>query len=127
MNQDIEQYIEEQLQEFGPYMVQELTGALTRMHLNDSLELSNSIRTEVDKIRLQLIFDEYGRMRDMGAGKGGRGKQIESVAGNKKQWQGRKPANWYSKTAYGMLDGLIEKISFGYMEKSVESFKEALQ
>lgn len=77
--------------------------------------------------KYQLSFNEYLRMVDMGTGRGGRGKRTETLEGNRKKWEGRKPKKFYSKTAYGSLNNLILNLLNNYQESTAETIKTAMQ
>jgi len=126
-------YISDSLAAWGEEVDSELKKALQRMDVSVTNDLYNSLLFQVLRAtgahdgRYQLSFHEYGRFVDMGTGKGGRRRAVESVAGNRKKWIGRKPKKFYSKTVYGMLNRLIEQVIYGYQEVSASTIKTALQ
>ena len=78
--------------------------------------------------KLELIFNEYGRMVDMGVGKGNalgdnRLKRIEKLTVKGK----RKPRKFYSPTVYGLLNPLINELQYGYTESIKQQLKLSLE
>jgi hypothetical protein len=133
MNQKQLDFISDELENWAEEVETELKKALQRMHIGVSDELFQSIKSQVIRAsttgdgKFMLSFLEYGRMVDIGTGRGGRGKAVENRKKNRQAWAGRKPKKFYSKTAYGMLNRLIENIMYGYQEASAETVKSALQ
>ena len=75
--------------------------------------------------RYALSFLQYGRMVDMGAG---RGRKIESAAGNRELLtKTREAKKWYSKTAYGSLNMLIKRLAENYQEGVIYTVKHELK
>jgi hypothetical protein len=126
-------FIEDSLNEWASLVDEQLKAAMNRMNISVTNDLYNSILFQVIRAtaghdgRAVLSFHEYGRFVDMGTGKGGRGKAVESLKKNRKAWEGRKPKKFYSKTSYGMLNRLIEQLIYGYQVASTETVKTALQ
>lgn len=107
----------------------------------DTGDLKNSISSQVAKLTAaggtaELKFKDYGRFLDMGVG---RGHPIGSVAKNRdmvvlatngrvRNAQGvRKPVKFYSKIAYGKLNGLMQDLLYGLTEETIEKLKTELQ
>ena len=132
MDQSRLNFIDDELNEWGELVNQELRKALTRMGIGVTDELYQSIAYQVMQAaaghdgKYNLSFHEYGRFRDMGTGKGGRGAFKETTSGNRKKWVGRKPKKFYSRTVYGMLNRLIESLLYGYQTASADGIKTAL-
>ena len=103
-----------------------LKAHLVRLKINDTLTLSNSVNSKVTgangSLKIDLHFTDYGRYRDMGAGR----KKIESTAGNRALitgQAGRKPARWYSKPFYSRLHALQGITSASMQEKVVSAIQ----
>lgn len=127
------QFIDDELNDWGELVDGELRKALTRMGIGVTDELYQSIAYQVAQAaaghdgKYNLLFNEYGRFRDMGTGRGGRGGFKETTAGNRRKWVGRKPKKFYSRTVYGMLNRLIESLLYGYQQATADGIKEVLQ
>lgn len=126
-------FISESLNDWAGVVDERLKATLQRMGIGITDELYNSLLFQLIRAtsghdgRYMLSFNEYGRMVDMGTGKGGRGMAVESMKKNRKAWEGRKPKKFYSKTVYGALNRLIEQLVYGYQEATAETVKTALQ
>jgi len=124
-----EQFVAQELEAWGEDLEREMRKALLGLRVGDTGELSKSIRAEVLKAtsgsqgKLLLHFLGYGRMVDIGTGRGGRGVLVESRVKNRQAWRGRRPRKFYSKTAYGMLNGLIERLISSYQLHTTDTIK----
>ena len=125
------QFVSDELDAWGDDLEREMRKALRGLKVGDTDALYKSFRHEVLKAssgndgKLLISFLGYGRMVDIGTGRGGRGVAVESRAKNRQAWRGRRPKKFYSKTAYGMLNGLIERLMAGYQEHTAETVKTA--
>lgn len=116
-----------------------LKSEIKRLNIGVSDELYSSVKSKVVEKALSLIeynlsFNEYGRFRDMGAGR----KKIESQQGNgdliqKKYFYGnkkqelRKPKKWYSKTFYGRLYALQGVLGASISEQAISAVLDPLK
>lgn len=74
-----------------------------------------------------LSFAEWGRMIDMGVGRGhplGGLKATREALGEDSK--GRKPRKFYSPIAYGKLNGLMGDLLYGYTEETKAIIKKEL-
>lgn len=126
-----EHFVARELEAWGEDLQREMRKALRGLRVGVSDDLYRSLNTQVFKAgsgndgKLYVSFLGYGRMVDIGTGRGGRSKTLESRAGNRQAWTGRRPKKFYSKTAYGMLNGLIERLLSGYQTHTAETIKSA--
>ena len=134
MNQAKLDFIDDELNDWGELVDQELRKALTRMGIGVTDELYQSISYQVAKAaaghdgRYNLSFNEYGRMRDMGVGRGYKLAWLpQTTVRNRKKWVGRKPKTYYSRTVYGMINRLIESLLYGYQVETSNVVKEAVK
>jgi len=107
-----ETFINEELESFQGYLTGLLKDRLTQRNINYSDELLNSISTEVATNELRLLFNDSGRMHDMGAGRGYHKGKFMGSEDRVRFLKGRKPSKWYSRPAYGATYGtLVENLS----------------
>ena len=120
-----QEFVEHELQEWGSLVETRLEQALDArgVGVTDALRASLAFRvmrgSGSNKGSYQLLFNESGRMVDMGSGRGVRGLQSDTrkeSAVKKSNANVRKPKKWYSKTFYGSLNNLITRLSRNYAE-----------
>lgn len=105
------------LQEFGTeHLLQQARQRIKGRNITVDEELLQSLAVTVATNELQLWFKDYGRMHDMGAGRGYRkGKYLGSEERGQ-LLKGRKPSKWYSRLAWGSVYGtLVDKLSNSYI------------
>lgn len=124
-------FIQNELRDFSFLLQLELKRELKKRNINITGDLINSVQAKLfaagagNAGRLQLIFKDYGRFVDMGAGV-----KTQSIAKNGKliRSRKRKPNKWYSKTAYGMIYGtFLNQVRENWAKNSTEIIKQALQ
>lgn len=133
MNGDLKQtFILHVMRETMDLMNSALVASIRKNKIGASNDLVNSIRTESFTSGQgaigRLIFDEQGRMVDMGVGRkyplGGIQAVTETLLSSNKEGialvkkQGRRPKKWYSKVAYGKLEFLEKKLMYGFTEEA---------
>lgn len=130
MSESKTDFLRRESQEFAEFLEGLLTNEARRLKLQNSEDLLSSIRvlamaSGAEGAEILVRFATHGRFRDMGAGSGyHKGKPISD--GERQalvRGKARKPAKWYSKTAYGSLNTLIGNLSNKYVEQVVESAK----
>jgi hypothetical protein len=124
-------FVEEQLNWWSDYVADLVIRALIRRKINITADLVNSVRGQAQNDVGQLIFTTYGRMVDMGAGRGYR-KGIQSLSHTRETLMlgrnaGRKPKKFYSPIAYGTLNRLIQRIVSEYQESIIYGLKKPLE
>ena len=85
----------------------------------------------------ELLFKEYGRMVDMGAGRGHPlgGLAATKVALKSRQYEGlalikdkvRKPKKFYSPIVYGKLNYLQNRLLYGYTQETIAMLKKEME
>jgi hypothetical protein len=120
-----ENFIHHELDAWADRVTNAVIRSLKREKIGITQELRNSIKSRAKQNIGELLFTEYGRFVDMGAGKGSR-KGIESIASNRAVLTGRRPKKFYSKTAYGTLSSLIQALVSNYREHVVYQAKNHL-
>lgn len=126
-------FIEEELAKWAVFVDAKVKGAVASNKIGVTNDGLRSIAYQVFRSttgndgKYQLSFNEYLRMVDMGTGRGGRGKRVETLEGNRKKWEGRKPKKFYSKPVYGELNKLILNLLNNYQESTAETIKTAIQ
>lgn len=109
-----------------------LKEALDKRGVGVSEQLRNSLSFRIlqatgrNKGGYQLIFHEYGRMIDMGAG---RGAGLQSKANkqrvlDKVNANSRRPKKWYAKTFYGEIGSLVAALSKNYADYAAKRITE---
>ena len=122
------------LNRYGNRTETELKRAIARMKIMDTDSLHKSVSYKSSRAgsghqgSVEIIFKEYGRRVDMGAGKGrslqtNRDRRIEKMTVKGK----RKPRKFYSKTAYGLITPLINDLQYGYTEEVKQKIKQSLE
>jgi hypothetical protein len=119
-----ELFIQEELQSFSTYLVQQAKQTLVRRRIRVNDELLNSLAAEAALDELRLSFAMGGRFTDMGAG---RAYHKGTYTGNRKDvslLKGRKAKKWYSRTAYGAVYGtLVNNLSNKYIAHIADGLK----
>lgn len=133
-------YIERALAEYMR-SVQGTMELVLAKRANDTGDLKNSISSQVSKLTTaggtaELKFKDYGRFIDMGVGKGhpigaaAKNRDMVVLATNGKIRNAkpvRKPVKFYSKIAYGKLNGLMQDLLYRLTEETLEKLKNELQ
>lgn len=129
------EFIEHELRAWAAMVDENLKTALSDKGIGISESLRRSLAYRIlaagsgHKGRYQLVFNEYGRFVDMGAGKpkGLQSEQNKRAAIMRASGQSRRPKKWYSRTVYGSLSSLINRLVKNYAEFSVKYIKELQQ
>ncbi len=129
------QFIEDELQNWAQWIDQQLREKFDKLDIGYTNDLINSLAYQVfnqsglNDGEYQLSYLEYGRMVDMGAGRG----SSHRIEGNRRAFKAasdqkvRKPKKWYAKTTYGGLNRLINALINGYQPAIINTLKENLQ
>ncbi len=124
-----QEFIQHELAEWAQLVDERLKAALNKKDVGISDEMRKSLAFRIaaaagtHRGQYKLIFHEYGRFVDMGKGRLPKG--LETMS--RKQAilnKGRKPKKWYSKTFYGSLNNLIERLVKNYSAFVVKHLKE---
>jgi hypothetical protein len=130
------EFIEHELREWAAMVDDNLRTQLSQKDIGITESMRRSLAYRIlaasgsHKGQYQLIFHEYGRFVDMGAGRNGKGLQSERnkrEAINRATGKNRRPKKWYSKTFYGSLTSLINRLVRNYSEFVVQHMKELEQ
>jgi hypothetical protein len=142
MNGDLKQtFILQALAEYNQRVQIAMRRMMRKMKVGVSEEGFNSIAYNVAQqgagAASKLSFKEYLRMVDMGVGRSHPlgGLKAVTLALKSKNQVGkalvkdntRKPKKVYSKTAYGNLTWLNNKLLYGFTEETIELLKKELQ
>lgn len=121
-------FIAQLVDEWSDTVATRVLESLNKKRIGITDELRQSVKGQARANVGELLFKEYGRFRDMGAGSGWN-KGIETRSGNRQRYlkQGRKPNKFYSKVAYGTLSGLIRDLTHTYMDNIVYTAKKNLE
>jgi hypothetical protein len=124
-------FIYEQLADWGAELEDKLRAQLQSMNIGVTGELLRSLSYQViqtpgdDSARIEISFAEWGRMVDMGAGRGHKIGGVEgarnAILNKSRKLNGRPAKKFYSKTAYGMLGRLAYRIENNYTEAVIAS------
>ena len=99
-------------------MVRNMISAAQSMGIGVTGSLISSIKQRVAGHVGMLIFNQSGRYRDMGVGRGVSLQEVKTVARG-----GRKVGRFYSKTAYKEVSTLVYNISSKYVEETVQQMQ----
>jgi hypothetical protein len=133
-------FIERALRQYNAAVEKDMKAAAARLKVGATGEGIKSIDTIVSMKgaggAAMIRFKEYLRMVDMGAGRkhpiGGLKQTVVSLKAQEKKGLAfakdntRKPKKIYSKTAYGNLTYLQNKLLYGLTEEAVQSLKKEL-
>ena len=122
-------FIRKALQEYMTDVIAAMRREIQRRGLKDTGDLLESLSYNVYQRDAQgngtLSFAEWGRMLDMGVGRGhplGGLKNLEDALSQKRgKDRVRKPQQIYSPIAYGKLNGLIGELSYGFTEETKQA------
>lgn len=126
-------FIENALVQYGEDVQREMRRQIKFMGVLDTNKLYNSIRYSVNRSNssqgeLKLIFTEYGRMVDMGAGKGVKSnREKRMVFVKSRNNEARKARKIYSPIAYGLISKLSGTLQYGYTQDIIKSIKSKLK
>lgn len=139
MNGDLKQtFILKCVQDYLQSVEVALQALIRRKNIGVTDDLVNSIRSRAYQAAAgasgDLLFKEYGRMVDMGAGRGHplgglAATKVELKASNTKglaliKDKVRKPKKWYSPTVYGKLTYLQNKLLYGFTQEAIDQLKQ---
>lgn len=112
----------------------DLRAAIVKKKIGDTGNLSKNLRFKIvhaangDPVKVIFDMEYYGRMVDMGVGKG---VKLGDVKGNyalarANGLKGRRPKKWFSKTFYSDLNALQYKLKTAYGINAVNMVNEGL-
>lgn len=126
-------FIQDALVQYGEDVQSEMRRQIKKMGVQDTNKLHNSIRYSVNRSQysqgeLKLIFTEYGRMVDMGAGKGVKSnREKRMIFVKSRNNEARKARKIYSPIAYGLISKLSGTLQYGYTQDVIKSIKSKLK
>ncbi len=123
--QNQQNFINHELDAWADRVADAVIAGLKKNKIGITQELRDSVKARARQNVGELLFKEYGRFVDMGAGKGSK-RGIESISSNRAALTGRRPKKFYSKTAYGTLGSLINALLSNYQEHIVYQAKTQL-
>jgi hypothetical protein len=135
MDAEKKQFIYDALTEWAPWIHGRLLSEFSKMDIGVTEELLHSLGYKVftqsglDGGKYELSFLEYGRMLDMGVGRG----VSSSIAANARAYRKasdhkiRQAKKWYSKTTYGGLNRLIRMVIDGYQPAIINTIKTPME
>ena len=134
MDADKLKFIDNELHQWADWIDKKLREKFTKMDIGVTDELLNSLGYQVfnksglNDGQYSLSFLEYGRMLDIGAGRGSSQRISNARNAYKEASENkiRKPKKWYSKTTYGGLNRLINALINGYQPAIINTVKENL-
>lgn len=135
-------FIQRAVQRYADDVISAMERKMQRMKVIDTSALRESLDSNVGvdgsgNAVGKLLFLQYGRYIDMGVGRGNPvGGDVQNLQNRIlasegkdrfKNKSGRKPRKIYSPIAYGKLNGLIEDISYGFTQETINSIKKELE
>lgn len=122
-----QEFVAKALREWSSDVERELRKMLVKHDHRVTGELLASVGSFARPWDTDIMFDEVGRFVDMGVGRSAAGETIESNGYVYAAMGKRRRDPWYSRTAYGMLNALIDEIQFGYGTEALDVMKKPLQ
>ncbi len=122
------EFVDHTLRTWAEITEQKLRAALEKRGVGVTDALAQSLAFRVlqasgrNKGGYQLMFHEYGRMIDMGAGRGSglQSKARRDDKAAKLNANIRKPKKWYAKTFYGEIGSLVAALSRNYADYAAQ-------
>jgi hypothetical protein len=123
IKQSPEEFQAEETAEHARWLAERLSRELKRRGIGITDELFRSIVATAFPDGVDLSFLTYGRMRDMGAGKGyNKGRRIDAAKAASLRNK-RKKNTFYSKTAWGGISRLVRRLQTTYTGQITERIK----
>lgn len=128
-------FVRKALEDYSRRVVEAMRRELVRRNIQVTGDLLKSLSYKVYQQsadgNTNIDFAEWGRMVDMGVGRGhplGGLKATKEVLQAKAGKGGmiRTPKKFYSPIAYGNLNGLIGDIAYGFTEETIAQLKQEL-
>lgn len=124
---ELEDFVQEELKQFGQYLVQQARRTLMRRRIRVNDELLQSLATEAATNELRFIFARGGRFTDMGAGRAYHKGRYTGTVKDLRLLKGRKAKKWYSRLAYGAVYGtLVNNLSNKYISAAADAVRQQL-
>jgi hypothetical protein len=135
-------FVLKKLNEHGGELIMALRRMIVEKKLRREDILHDSISTNIFRKGndwvLQVIFQGYGRAIEIRWHKDRKNQAVWEMAHTNRllfyrenrqriQRPKRKDTRWYAKTAYGMLNPLIAKLSYGFTEEVIARLKSELE
>lgn len=126
--QNEQAFIAQEIDKWAEHVADLVLEAIRKRKIKVSSALEKSIRGQAKNHIGELIFRQYGRFVDMGAGRGYQ-KGVEKISENRRRLTrtGRTPKKFYSKISYGTLSGLMRDLLNTYSEKIIYDAKTRLE
>lgn len=123
-------FVQKVLQDYMQRVVNTMRKEIIRRNVRVTDDLLKSLSYKVYQQQADgnaaLSFAEWGRMVDMGVGRGNPLSGLAGVRSTIKGKKGRKPKKIYSPIAYGQLNGLMGDLLYGFTEETKTLIKNEL-
>ena len=123
----IQKHITDTLHAHGLDLEKRIRREARRLDVEDTKDLINSVKSRLSGNKaLQIIFNEYGRFVDMGAG--GPAKGVVTLRDRRgKMVRPRAPRQFYTPIAFGTIGRLINRLQNGLINEAIRSAKKIKQ
>lgn len=122
-------FVRQAIDQYNRRVSEELAKSIDRLNAKKTGDLQSSISTKTAEAssrhqgQAQVFFHEYGRMVDMGAGRNVSRKGRKSAKEKRELNKLRRPKKFYSRTAYGLLNPLINELQYGLTEEVIANIQ----
>lgn len=123
-------FISNALRNYGNKVTTSIKREILRLKAVNTEGLFNSLSFKVTsgnsshQGKVEIIFHEYGRMVDMGVGRGAKNNRENR---RDKLTNTRKSKKIYSPVAYGLITPLINELQYGYTQQAIDTIKQTLE
>jgi len=124
------QFIQNALTQYGEDVMANMVKEINRLDAKDTEALLKSITYKVVPANqfaqgeVKIIFKEYGRMVDMGVG---RGRSLKNTQTNRRnKYVTRKAKKIYAPVAFGLINKLIGSLQYGLTNDIINNIKSQL-
>lgn len=120
MDEHMAAFVQEVLETFATEWIADAKDRITGRGIVEDGDLLNSVAMNVLPGELQALFQDSGRMHDMGAGNGYHKGKFMGPEDRAQFLKGRKPSLWYSRLTYGKIygqGGLVDMLVNTYVKQ----------
>ena len=123
-------FIQKSLSVYGNKVVSAMKREIMRLKAVNTEDLFKSVSFKVTaggadhQGKVEIIFNEYGRMVDMGVGKNAKNNRENR---RDKLTNRRKAKKIYSPIAYGLITPLMNELQYGYTQEAIQNIKQTLE
>jgi hypothetical protein len=126
-------FVRQALDQYNRRVSEELAKSIDRLDAKVTGERRLSILTRTKEANASfegqshVLFHEYGRMVDMDAGRNVSRKGKKTAREKRELNKMRRPKKFYSPTAYGLLNPLINELQYGLTEEVIANIQQQFE